>query len=382
MNKDQAKNQAWLDFQEIAEETQQSSRPDLISSQQAGTLGRIILAWQNTPMQMTRLTKKAMQDLVNGRGNWKSNVSRIMYYGLVQNLIFGALQSGLAFLMFGNDHDEEDEKRKVKRVLNGALDTLLRGTGVYGALVSTLKNTIMKYQEQEDKNWGSDHAYTIIEGLNVSPPIGAKLRKIYNAIQTKRFNKGVGEKLQYRIENPQLSIVGNLVEALTNFPLARLVNKANNIEEALTGNHEMWQRVALLGGWNRWSIGVEDEELEAAKQEVKDDKKEKKRIEKEEKKEEEKKQKEIEEQKEKERKEKEGIKTVRCSGTNSAGKRCGMTTETKAKSWKCMHHAAFEDGMDRDNDGLKEYQCTATTSSGKRCRNKTENKNKKCYAHQ
>ena len=382
MNKDQAKNQAWLDFQEIAEETQQSSRPDLISAQQAGTLGRIILAWQNTPMQMTRLTKKAMQDLVSGRGNWKSNVSRIMYYGLVQNLIFGALQSGLAFLMFGNDHDEEDEKRKVKRVLNGALDTLLRGTGVYGALVSTLKNTILKYQEQEDKKWGSDHAYTIIEGLNLSPPIGAKLRKIYNAIQTKRFNEGVGEKLKYRIENPSLSIAGNLVEALTNFPLARLVNKANNIEEALTGNHEMWQRVALLGGWNRWSIGVEDEELEAAKQEVKDEKKEKKKIEKEKKKEEEKKQKEIEEQKEKERKEKEGIKTVRCSGTNSAGKRCGMTTETKAKSWKCIHHAAFEDGMDRDNDGIKEYQCTATTSSGKRCRNKTENKNKKCYAHQ
>ena len=59
-----------------------------------------------------------------------------------------------------------------------------------------------------------------------------------------------------------------------------------------------------------------------------------------------------------------------------------MTTETKAKSWKCVHHMDFKDGMDRDNDGLKEYQCAATTSSGKRCRNKTENENKRCYAHQ
>ena len=40
-----ANKQAMLDFQAIAEETQQSSRPDFISQQQAGPLGRIILAW-------------------------------------------------------------------------------------------------------------------------------------------------------------------------------------------------------------------------------------------------------------------------------------------------------------------------------------------------
>ena len=59
-----------------------------------------------------------------------------------------------------------------------------------------------------------------------------------------------------------------------------------------------------------------------------------------------------------------------------------MKTETAEKTWLCVHHMEFTDGMDRDGDGLKEYQCTGTTSSGKRCKNKTENKNKKCYAHQ
>ena len=375
-----AERQAWLDFQEIAEETQQSSRPDLISEQQAGVLGRLILAWQNTPMQMTRLTKKALSDLVNGRGSWKANVSRIMYYGLIQNIIFGTLQSGLAFIMFGDD--EEEKKKKSQRVLNGALDTLLRGTGVWGAAVSTLKNTIMKFYEQREKGWTGDQTYTIIEAINLSPPLGSKFRKIYNAIQTDKFNRGVGEKLKYRIENPSLSIAGNVVEALTNFPMARLINKANNLEEAVTGNHELWQRIAMAGGWNRWSVGAEDEELEAAKQEVRDEKKQKKKIEKDKKKIEEKKQKEADKKKEENKKKEEGYKTVRCSGTNSSGKRCGMTTETKAKSWKCIHHMDFKDGMDRDGDGIKEYQCTATTSSGRRCRNKTENKNKKCYAHQ
>ena len=315
---EQAQEQAWLDFQEIAEETQQSSRPDLISEQQAGVLGRLILAWQNTPMQMTRLTKKALSDLVNGRGDWKSNVSRIMYYGLIQNIIFGTLQTGLAFIMFGND--EEEKKKKAQRVANGALDTLLRGTGVWGAAVSTLKNTVMKFMEQRKKGWTGDQTYTILEAINLSPPLGSKFRKIYNAIQTDKFNKGVGEKLKYRIENPTLSIIGNAVEALTNFPLARLINKANNLEEAITGNHELWQRIAMAGGWNRWSVGVEDEELEAAKQEVKDEKKQKKKIEKDKKKEEDKKQKKADKKKEEDKKKKDGYKTVRCSGTNSSGK--------------------------------------------------------------
>jgi hypothetical protein len=95
----QAKEKAMLDFQEIAEETQQSSREDLISQQQASVLGRLILAFQNVTMQMTRLTVKAVSDLVNRRGDWKTNVSKIIYYGAVQNIIFGSLQSALIFLL-------------------------------------------------------------------------------------------------------------------------------------------------------------------------------------------------------------------------------------------------------------------------------------------
>ncbi len=65
MSRADAENQAMLDFREIAEETQQSSRPDRISMQQASPLGRIILAFANTPMQYARLSKKAFLDLVN-----------------------------------------------------------------------------------------------------------------------------------------------------------------------------------------------------------------------------------------------------------------------------------------------------------------------------
>ena len=383
MTKTEAENKAFLDFQEIAEETQQSSRPDMVSQQQAGTLGRVILAWQNTPMQMTRLTKKAYSDIINNRGSKKANISKIMYYGLVQNIIFGTLQSGLAFVMFGSDMEDEKIKQKELRVINGALDSFLRGTGIYGAGFSTLKNTLLQWEAQRKKGYGQqDWVKVNLELLSLSPPIGSKFRKINSAIKTYEYNKGVPQKLKYRIENPMLAVYANIIEAGSNVPLARVINKANNIEEAITGNHKMWQRVALFNGWNRWDLGIVDEELEDARQSVKDDKQKQKEIDKIKKKEEARLEKERLKKLEEERKKKEGIKNIQCSGIKSSGERCSIMIETKAKTALCVHHKEFKDGMDRDNDGIKEYRCTGIKKDGKRCNNKTENKNKKCYAHQ
>ena len=88
MSKKDAETQAFQDFREISEESQQSSRPDRISAQQAGPLGRIILAFANTPAQYARLIQKAASDLKNGRGDAKTNVSKILYYGMIQNDTF------------------------------------------------------------------------------------------------------------------------------------------------------------------------------------------------------------------------------------------------------------------------------------------------------
>ena len=387
MSEIKAKEQAWLDFQEIAEETQQSSRPDLISQQQAGVLGRIVLAWQNTPMQMTRLTKKAISDLANGRGSVKANISKILYYGAIQNLIFGTLQSGLAWAMWGDD--EEEIKRKEIRVANGMLDTLLRGTGIYGAALATLKNTILQWKAQSEKGYGKRQDWKITqEMVNISPPLGSKMRKIMSASKTEEYNKGVGDKLGLRVENPNLSIGANIIEATTNIPTGRVLNKANNLEEAFTANMKLWQRAALVAGWNMWDVGHKDEELIKAKEDVKADKKKtkdiKRDVDKQIKKAIKDNQKKIKEQEEKDRKEKEGIKTVQCSGIKSNGQRCSLTTETKKESWKCQYHRSYKpnEETDNDGDGIMEVQCSATTGSGKRCKNRTENKNKRCYAHQ
>ena len=99
-----------LEFRQIAETSQQSSDPSKISAQQSSDLGRVVLAFANTPMQYARLQKRAAQDVINGRGDAKSHVSKIIYYGVVQNIIFNALQQSLFALGFGDDEDEMTAK--------------------------------------------------------------------------------------------------------------------------------------------------------------------------------------------------------------------------------------------------------------------------------
>ena len=76
--------------------------------QQASGLGRLVLNFANTPMQYARIIKKSTKDLLAGRGDWRTNVSRILYYGAVQNLIFNALQQAIFTLLFDEEEVDED----------------------------------------------------------------------------------------------------------------------------------------------------------------------------------------------------------------------------------------------------------------------------------
>ena len=53
MSQAEAEAQAFEDFSRVSEESQQSADPMMISQQQAGMLGRFLLNFQNTPMQLS-----------------------------------------------------------------------------------------------------------------------------------------------------------------------------------------------------------------------------------------------------------------------------------------------------------------------------------------
>jgi len=246
-----------VEFQEIAETSQQSSRPDKVSRQQASDIGRLILAFANTPMQYARLTKKATLDLVNGRGDWKTNASKIVYYGVAQNLIFTALQSAL-FSMLLDDDDEvtEDDEKKLMYAANSIVDGTLRGMGYGGAVIAALKNLGMELYDQNQKREKGERVYngaiTLVQkGLSISPPLS---KKIGDIIEAQRYQ----DWRQYK-HSPfyQNYAKANYVSGIFNVPVDRVFKKLENMNAMSAEYNDAWQNVLLGLGWSPYSVDVD-----------------------------------------------------------------------------------------------------------------------------
>jgi len=389
MTKTEAESRAFEDMMEVSEETQQSARPDKISQQQASPLGKLILAFQNTPMQYNRIMKRSMQDWVNGRGDPKEHASKIAYYGAVQSMIFYGLQTALFSVMFGDD-DEDDIEQKQSRILNGMMDSLLRGAGFTGAVVSTVKNTILKHLDEKTKE-DDDLFYTeyneadvLIEALNLSPPIGIKARKIVSGLRTWEYNQDIIDHMSKTdIDNPMYDATFSITEAVTNVPLSRLYSKYQNLSEAMNSDNETWQRIAMFLGWSRWNFGIQNSDVMSAKDEVKEIKTQ----EKEERKQQKKAEKEAETQaqnkavidehiEEQEQQREDGVdeSEITCAAISRSGNRCGKKI-LPGQSY-CTIHEEVEQRADN-----KKVQCSHVKANGDRCKMKTTNKSGKCYYH-
>jgi hypothetical protein len=255
--KQQAEEKAFDDFYQISEESQQSSRTDRISMQQASGLGRLVLNFANTPMQYARIIKKSTADLLAGRGDWRSNVSKIVYYGTVQNLIFNALQQALFVFMF--DDDKEKEKRTIEDKASGIgfgmLSSLLRGLGYGGALVDTIIAVGREINSQRKKK-SPDFEEAVWNVFDFSPAIDSKVRKLRSAANTWKFNKDQIKRRGFNLENPAYLAVGQVISSLFNVPLDRALRLAMSLKQASDRDTALWQRFALSLGYTSWSVGL------------------------------------------------------------------------------------------------------------------------------
>ena len=270
LNKKEAETRAFTDFQDLTQSTQQSSRPDMTSKQQASWIGKLVLNFQNITSQYNRIIKKAALDIGKGRisppyttkaQSNLGNLSKILYYGGIQNIIFYSLQTALFAVMFDDDQDEDQILKKSERVINGSIDSILRGAGIYGAIASTLKNTLIKFKEQREKGYNKDESAVPLELLNFSPVVGIKIRQIVNAEKTLNYNENVISEMEtFEADNPQWSAVTNYTQALTNFPANRLYQKSINMRNALDKDYTNFQRVLFFSGYTTWSLGLGDNE--------------------------------------------------------------------------------------------------------------------------
>jgi predicted kinase len=372
MTTEEAESQAFIDFQAKTELGQQSSRPDLISQQQAGGLGRLILAFKNTPMQYNRLMIKAGLDIKNGRGDLKSNLSKIAYYGTVQNIIFNSLQTALWSAL--GDEDEWDEK--TDRVAQGMIDSILGGLGLTGSIAITMKNGFMEYRKQKAKGFTADHTRTILQFANLSPTIGSKLRKLYGGIMTEEFNEEAIKEMGFTIENPAFSALAHVISGITNIPVDRAVKKIHNIILASSSETEAMDRIALVMGYSAWDLGLTTN-AQRINTEIKARNKEEKKVAKKaldfKKANDYSKKKEAEYIKDQEKQKEEGRK-VTCSYTTQAGNRC-KTPIVEGKT-RCTIHEEV-----KMKEGGVKSQCTYIKKNKKRCGVQTASKSGLCYYH-
>ena len=259
----EAEQQAFDDFYAIAEETQQSSNPSKISSQQASYGGRLLLSFQNVTMQYNRKTKKMIQDLYNRRRrpgmtqreSDLSNISGVLYYVGVQNLIFNGLQQALFAQLFDDDDEYKQEQGKTARIANGMLDSLLNGLGFGGAIFSTVKNLGMRLLHESEKK-SPKYIDAVDTVFDVSPVLDAKIRKLKSAAKTFEWNMKEIKKRGFNLENPAYLAVSQIVSAFTNIPVDRVLRKCMNIAQAFDEETKTWQTIALLMGWSGWNVGL------------------------------------------------------------------------------------------------------------------------------
>lgn len=278
LSKSEAESKAFLDFKEITESTQQSSRQDRISQQQVSPLGRFVLAFANTPMQYARLTKKAYLDLVNNRGDWKTNASKVLYYGAIQNTIFSYLQQAMFAVFFDEEEEEERTEQRLNYAINNGVDGLLRGLGYGGAIASTAKNMVMEavYQAKKDR---PDFEQVAIQSTSISPPINKKLKSLLSASRVFTYKKTREKVFEEGLsfDNPGLYAASQVISTTVNVPADRVIRKLDNIRTSKVLERvpyisnlvekvgfvsdqetEFWQEFFLVLGWSRWDVNAID----------------------------------------------------------------------------------------------------------------------------
>ena len=260
MSKADAEAQAMVDWREAAEESQQSADPSKISEIQSSSIGKLIYAFANTPFQYARLTKRKLQDLTSGRsaaeGNVQKDIQSLLYYSILQSVMFNALQNGLVALTMGNDPDDEELRdEKFAQILERTLTSYAKSIGNPGAVTATLYAMLKEGYMQQTGERRKDANVFALTATSISPPINSKLKDLSAAYRA--YNK-IDEKdlLTPSLDSDALTMAGE-VSSFVGVPLDRVIKKTRHLAAIANEEVELWQKVWMVAGWSEWELGVQ-----------------------------------------------------------------------------------------------------------------------------
>ena len=161
-----------------------------------------------------------------------------------------------------NDDDVSEEKiaNTKSMMMNSMSDSMLRGFGIQGAVLSATKNAIQEFIKQESKpGFTADYSEVAEKLLNVSPPIGSKFGMLDSAGDKKKWARiKKNDEFKFELGNPSLEASLMTIQATTNAPVYSPYQNFFNMQHALNDQYETWQRMLMASGWTPYSVGIED----------------------------------------------------------------------------------------------------------------------------
>ena len=228
---------AWIEASEAA---QQSSRADRVSQWQTSGVARYVLAFANTPQQYFRLALQAGREIRQGK-NVTGNLAKIGYYMAVQNLLFSSMQAA-SYALLGIDDEKEEEE--ALGIINSAAGTILRGMGLYGAILDSLKNVLVEKYRQENYKTNPDYVASMMKAASISPPLNRKLSEL----------RQIGQAYQYGEDNANATALLKGTAVATNLPTDWGLKKYEAAKNLWDSKFSNWQKILMMAGFSEWTF--------------------------------------------------------------------------------------------------------------------------------
>ena len=91
--------------------------------------------------------------------------------------------------------------------------------------------------------------------LDVAPPIDVKVSKFRQGLTTYEYSQKDPRREEFfNVDNPSYSAAAKVIAATTNVPVDRLLQKAQNLEDAMDDQNQWWKRAAMFLGWPEWQL--------------------------------------------------------------------------------------------------------------------------------
>jgi len=135
------------------------------------------------------------------------------------------------------------------------------------------------FLKQSEKGHMADYGEVAESLLNISPTIGSKYTGMDGAGNTYKYNKKEIHEKGLSLDNTKaIEASAQVIQAITNIPVHRVVRKTQNVNAALDENNEAWQRLLNALGWSPWDVGIEQERRKKEKEKKEKEKEEEKRL--------------------------------------------------------------------------------------------------------